>query len=49
MKQRVNMDIDKDLWKQASVKAAQLGVTKKKLVEMGIKKILQSEDHNGKK
>jgi len=42
MKQRVNMDIDRELWKQASVKAAQLGVTKKELVEMGIKKILQS-------
>ena len=42
------MDIDKDLWKRASVKAAQLGVTKKKLVEIGIKKILQSGDYNGK-
>ena len=38
---RVNMDIDKELWKKAGIKAAELEITKKELVEMGLKKIIE--------
>lgn len=31
-KQRVNMDLDKELWKQVGIKAIQLGIQKKELV-----------------
>lgn len=40
-KQRVNMDLDKELWKQVGIKAIQLGIQKKELVEKALKKFLQ--------
>jgi len=42
MKQRVNMDIDKELWKRVGMKALELDMQKKDLVELALKKLLQS-------
>jgi len=41
MKQRVNMDIDKDLWKEVSMKAIELDMQKKELVEKILKEFLE--------
>lgn len=39
--QRVNMDLDKALWRKVSVRAAEEGITKKELVEKALKKYLE--------
>lgn len=36
MKQRVNMDLEKSLWKQVSMKAIELDMQKKDLVELAL-------------
>lgn len=43
-KQRVNMDIDKQLWKRVSVKAAEDEMEKKELVEEALRKYLNNEE-----
>lgn len=40
-KQRVNMDLDKELWKRVSIKAIEEGIQKKELVEKALKKYLE--------
>jgi len=40
-KQRVNMDLDKDLWKQVGIKAIQLGIQKKEIVETSLENYLK--------
>jgi len=37
MKQRVNMDLDKNLWKRVGMKAIELDMQKKDLVELALK------------
>lgn len=39
-KQRVNMDIDKELWRQVGIKSAELDIQKKDIVEKALKKFL---------
>lgn len=34
--QRVNMDLNRDLWKQAGIKAIEEGITKRELVEIAL-------------
>lgn len=41
MNQRVNMDISKNLWKQAGIRAIKEGITKKELVEKALKNYLK--------
>lgn len=43
-KQRVNMDLDKELWKQVGIKAIELGMQKKELVELAIKKFIEENN-----
>ena len=43
MKQRVNMDLDKELWKQVGMKAIELDMQKKDLVELALKKFIEGE------
>jgi len=43
MKQRVNMDIDKELWKQVTIKCAELGIEKKQFVEEALKNKLKDK------
>ena len=40
-KQRVNMDLDKDLWKLVGVKAIELGIQKKEIVEKALENYLK--------
>lgn len=40
MKQRVNMDLDKNLWKQVGMKAIELDMQKKDLVELALKNFI---------
>jgi len=40
-KQRVNMDLDKDLWKRIGIKGIQLGIQKKEIVETSLKNYLK--------
>lgn len=39
--QRVNMDINKELWKKVSVECAKMGVTKKFFVQYALEKLLE--------
>jgi len=43
IKQRVNMDIDRELWKRVGMKAVELDMQKRELVEKLLKEFL--EDH----
>ena len=43
MNQRVNMDINKNLWKQVGIRAIKEGITKKELVEKAFEKYLKEE------
>ena len=43
MKQRVNMDLDKELWKQVGMKAIEIDMQKKDLVELALKKFIEGE------
>lgn len=43
-KQRVNMDIDKQLWKRVSVKAAEDEMEKKEVVEEALKQYLNNKE-----
>lgn len=38
--QRVNMDLDKQLWKEVGIKAATEEITKKELVELALNEYL---------
>lgn len=40
-KQRVNMDIDKILWKKVGIKAVELDTQKKDIVEKALKEFLE--------
>lgn len=40
-KQRVNMDINKELWKKVGIRAIELNLQKKEIVELALKKFLQ--------
>jgi len=40
-KQRVNMDLDKSIWIEAGKTALDLGLQKKELVELALKKIIE--------
>lgn len=51
MKQRIVIDIDKELWRQVSMKAAELQMTKKEFVEAAMRRKLErraGEDENGR-
>lgn len=39
--QRVNMDLDKEIWKRVGIKAIELGITKKELVEKALKNYIE--------
>ena len=41
MNQRVNMDINRNLWKQVGIKASKESITKKELVEKALKNYLK--------
>lgn len=41
--QRVNMDLDKNLWKEVGIRAATEGITKKELVEKALTEYLKKE------
>ena len=43
-KQRVNMDIDKDLWKEVTVRAAEEEKEKREYVEESLRKNLNSKE-----
>ena len=45
-KQRVNMDLDKDLWKLVGVKAIELGIQKKEIVEKALENYLKENKFN---
>ena len=45
-KQRVNMDIDKKLWKQVGIKAAELEMQKKEIVEEALKIFLKENQNS---
>lgn len=40
-KQRVNMDLDKELWKKVGIQAAIEGITKKEVVEKSLENYLK--------
>ncbi|MGG3706935.1 MULTISPECIES: hypothetical protein [Heyndrickxia] len=40
-KQRVNMDINKELWKKVGIRAIELNLQKKEIVELALEKFLQ--------
>ena len=40
-KQRVNMDLDKDLWKLVGIKAIKSGIQKKEIVEKALENYLK--------
>lgn len=40
-KQRVNMDLSKELWRDVGIKAAELEKQKKEIVEMALEKFLK--------
>lgn len=40
-KQRVNMDIDKNLWKKVGIKSIELGLQKKELVEKALEEFVE--------
>ena len=42
-KQRVNMDISKKLWKQVGIRAAIEGIQRRELVELALKKYMESK------
>jgi metal-responsive CopG/Arc/MetJ family transcriptional regulator len=42
--QRVNMDLDKDLWKQVGIRAIEEGINKKDLVEKALTNYLKEEE-----
>ena len=42
--QRVNIDLDKELWRRASIRAAELGITKRELVESSSVRFVQVAD-----
>lgn len=46
--QRVNIDLDKELWRRASVRAAELGITKRELVEKAIEKFIEEKENDEK-
>ncbi|MCG0277948.1 MAG: hypothetical protein L5656_05400 [Thermanaeromonas sp.] len=37
---RINIDLDRELWRQAGMVAAKLEITKRKLVEMALKEFI---------
>lgn len=43
-KQRVNMDIDKELWKKVGIRAIELNLQKREVVELALEKFLQEGD-----
>ncbi len=40
MRQRINMDLDEGLWKQVGIRAIELGIKKRELVERALKEFL---------
>lgn len=47
-KQRVNMDINKELWKKVGIRAIELNLQKKEIVELALKKFLQEGEKMAK-
>jgi metal-responsive CopG/Arc/MetJ family transcriptional regulator len=45
-KQRVNMDLDKDLWKEVGKLAVELELQKKEIVELALKNFLEKHKNN---
>ena len=43
-KQRVNMDINKELWKKVSIAAIKEGIQKRQLVEIAIEKYIEEKE-----
>jgi len=41
--QRVNIDLDKELWRQVGIKAAEESITKRELTEKALKNYLEGE------
>lgn len=41
--QRINMDIDKELWKAVGIRAIEKGITKKELVTIAIQEYLDKK------
>ncbi|WP_172369552.1 hypothetical protein [Sporosarcina jiandibaonis] len=44
-KQRVNMDLDKELWKQVGITAIELGIQKREVVEKSLKEFIEKNDN----
>lgn len=42
MKQRINLDLDRELWKKVSIKAVELDIQKRELVELALKEFLEN-------
>lgn len=42
-KQRINIDIDKSLWREVSVMAAKLGIEKRVFVEAALREKVEKE------
>lgn len=42
--QRINMDVDKELWKEVSIKAIKEGITKKELVTKALTEYLAKKN-----
>lgn len=45
-RQRIVLDIDKELWRKVSIKAAQLSINKRELVEMALERVVAEGDEN---
>ena len=43
-KQRINIDINKTLWKKVGIKAIEEGIQKRQLVEKAIKKYIEEKE-----
>jgi len=42
-KQRINMDLNKELWKRVGIKAIEEGIQKRELVEKALEKYLKEK------
>jgi Arc/MetJ family transcription regulator len=42
-RQRVNVDIDKELWRKVSIRCVELGITKRTYLELALEELLKKE------
>lgn len=47
-RQRVNIELDPELWKQVGIKAIEMGLTKRELTEKALREFIRKEDRDGK-